>query len=67
MLTPLVLSVLASLKSTAEAAALPPTYIPSAITLDSYERLWTYQAGLPTYLGQQLRNGVPDDRLRPGR
>jgi multiple sugar transport system permease protein len=50
MLTPLVLSILASLKSTAEAAALPPTYIPGSITLDSYERLWTYQAGLPTYL-----------------
>lgn len=50
MLTPLVLSILASLKSTAEAAALPPVYVPSAITLDSYERLWTYQAGLPTYL-----------------
>ncbi len=54
MLTPLVLSVLASFKSTAEAAALPPTYIPSAITLDSYERLWTYQAGLPTYLGNSF-------------
>ena len=54
MLTPLVLSILASLKSTAEAAALPPTYIPSAITLDSYERLWTYQAGLPTYLGNSF-------------
>ena len=50
MLTPLVLSILASVKSTAEAAALPPVYVPSAITLDSYERLWTYQAGLPTYL-----------------
>ena len=50
MLTPLVLSILASVKSTAEAAALPPVYIPSAITLDSYERLWSYQAGLPTYL-----------------
>ena len=50
MLTPLVLSILASFKSTAEAAALPPVYVPSAITLDSYERLWTYQAGLPTYL-----------------
>ena len=54
MLTPLVLSILASFKSTAEAAALPPTYIPSAITLDSYERLWTYQAGLPTYLGNSF-------------
>jgi multiple sugar transport system permease protein len=50
MLTPLVLSILASVKSTAEAAAAPPVYLPSAITLDSYERLWTYQAGLPTYL-----------------
>jgi len=54
MLTPLVLSILASFKSTAEAAALPPTYVPSAITLDSYERLWTYQAGLPTYLGNSF-------------
>jgi multiple sugar transport system permease protein len=54
MLMPLVLSILASFKSTAEAAALPPTYVPSAITLDSYERLWTYQAGLPTYLGNSF-------------
>jgi multiple sugar transport system permease protein len=54
MLMPLVLSILASFKSTAEAAALPPTYIPSAITLDSYERLWTYQAGLPTYLANSF-------------
>jgi multiple sugar transport system permease protein len=50
MLTPLVLSISASFKSTAESAALPPVYFPTAITLDSYERLWTYQAGLPTYL-----------------
>jgi multiple sugar transport system permease protein len=54
MLMPLVLSILASFKSTAEAATLPPVYIPSAITLDSYERLWTYQAGLPTYLGNSF-------------
>lgn len=54
MLAPLVLSVLASVKSTSEAAATPPTYIPGAITLDSYERLWTYQAGLPTYLANSL-------------
>lgn len=50
MLAPLVLTILASFKSTAEAAASPPTYIPGAITLDSYARLWSYQAGLPTYL-----------------
>jgi multiple sugar transport system permease protein len=51
MLLPLVASVLASLKSTVEAAAVPPTYFPHALSLDSYERLWNYQAGLATYLG----------------
>jgi multiple sugar transport system permease protein len=54
MVLPLALSILASVKSTAEAAALPPTYIPSAITLDSYQRLWTYQAGLLAYAGNSL-------------
>jgi multiple sugar transport system permease protein len=54
MLMPIVLTILASFKSTAEAAASPPVYLPTAITLDSYERLWTYQAGLPTYLGNSL-------------
>lgn len=54
MLMPLVLSILASVKSTQEAAAAPPTYIPGAITLDSYQRLWTYQAGLPTYLANSF-------------
>jgi multiple sugar transport system permease protein len=51
MLLPLLASVLASLKTTMEAAAVPPTYFPHALSLDSYERLWNYQAGLPTYLG----------------
>jgi multiple sugar transport system permease protein len=50
MLLPIILSVLASLKTTQEAAALPPTYLPSTISLDSYERLWSYQHGLPQYL-----------------
>jgi multiple sugar transport system permease protein len=54
MLMPIVLTILASFKSTAEAAASPPVYLPTAITLDSYERLWNYQAGLPTYLGNSL-------------
>jgi multiple sugar transport system permease protein len=51
MLLPLLASVLASLKTTTEAAAVPPTYIPHAFSLDSYERLWNFQAGLLTYLG----------------
>lgn len=54
MVLPLAMSIFASVKSTAEAAALPPTYLPSAITLDSYQRLWTYQAGLLTYAGNSF-------------
>jgi multiple sugar transport system permease protein len=54
MLLPLVASVLASLKSTQEAAAVPPTYIPHGLSLDSYERLWNYQAGLPVYFSNSL-------------
>jgi multiple sugar transport system permease protein len=50
MLAPLVLSVAASLKSTAEAAAIPPTYFPHELSLDSYAKLWGYQDGLPTHL-----------------
>src|SRR5688500_10114007 len=51
ILLPLSASVLASLKSTAEAAAVPPTYLPHGLSLDSYMRLWEFQAGVLTYLG----------------
>lgn len=54
MVLPVVLSVLASLKTTAEAAAVPPTYVPRELSLDSYVRLWDYQAGLPNYLMNSL-------------
>ncbi|HEV3044314.1 MAG TPA: carbohydrate ABC transporter permease [Roseiarcus sp.] len=50
MLAPLVVSVSASLKTTQEAAAIPPTYLTHQLSLDSYERLWSYEAGLPIYL-----------------
>lgn len=50
MLAPFLLSVSASLKTTAEASAIPPTYFAHQLSLDSYHRLWSYQAGLPTYL-----------------
>jgi multiple sugar transport system permease protein len=58
MLAPLVMSVLASLKPTVEAAASPPTYVPHAVSLDSYERLWTYQEGLLAYLANSLGTAV---------
>jgi multiple sugar transport system permease protein len=54
MLLPLMASVTASVKPTADAAASPPTYLPHALSLDSYQRLWTYQQGLPTYLLNSL-------------
>jgi len=47
---PLIASLLASVKPTAEAAEAPPTYIPHGFSLDAYRRLWDYQSGLPSYL-----------------
>src|SRR5262249_44655865 len=46
----LVVSISASLKTPQEAASIPPTYLAHQISLASYQRLWSYQAGLPTYL-----------------
>jgi multiple sugar transport system permease protein len=58
MLLPLLASVLASIKSTAEAAAVPPTYFPHGLSLDSYMRLWDFQAGVLTYLGNSAGAAV---------
>jgi multiple sugar transport system permease protein len=58
MIAPLAMSVLASIKPTVEAAASPPTYLPHSLALDSYERLWSYQEGLPAYLVNSLGTAV---------
>ncbi|NMO54608.1 carbohydrate ABC transporter permease [Actinoplanes sp. TBRC 11911] len=58
MLLPLLYSVLASIKPTAEAATAPPTYLPHGVSLDSYRRLWHYQEGLLTYLGNSAGTAV---------
>ena len=58
MLLPLLASVLASVKPTAEAAQTPPTYVPHGFSLDAYRRLWEYQSGLPTYLFNSLATAV---------
>ncbi|HEV7708615.1 MAG TPA: carbohydrate ABC transporter permease [Asanoa sp.] len=58
MLMPLLVSVLASVKPTQEAAATPPTWVPDQLRLDSYHRLWEYQQGLPTYLFNSLATAV---------
>jgi multiple sugar transport system permease protein len=54
VLMPLVVSVLASVKSPGESAAVPPTYIPQTFSLESYQRLWEFQSGLLTYVGNSL-------------
>ena len=54
MITPIVLSVAASLKTTQEAAAVPPTYFPSELSQDNYEKLWNYGSGLPGYLANSV-------------
>lgn len=54
MVLPVVASVLASVKPTAEAAQTPPTYVPHGLSLDAYQRLWEYQSGLPTYVVNSL-------------
>jgi multiple sugar transport system permease protein len=50
MLAPLVFTIAASFKSKIEQAAVPPTYFPHALSLDSYAKLWSYQDGLLVYL-----------------
>ncbi|MEX1181261.1 MAG: carbohydrate ABC transporter permease [Cucumibacter sp.] len=51
MVAPLVFSIMASVKTKEEANLVPPHYFAQTFSLESYERLWSYQAGLLTYLG----------------
>lgn len=54
MLMPIVLSFLASIKPSAEARQSPPTYLPSALSLENYQKIVDFQAGLWTYVGNSL-------------
>src|SRR5690349_22263009 len=58
MLAPLVLTVLASFKSTIEQASIPPTYFTHAISLDSYTKLWNYQDGLLRYVSNSAVTAI---------
>ena len=49
-LFPIVYSTLTSVKPSKEASAVPPTYLPSAISLDNYVQLNQYGAGVFTYV-----------------
>jgi multiple sugar transport system permease protein len=46
--SPLLAVLLGSLKTPAEAAAVPPTYLPEEVTFEHYTRLWEASAGVGT-------------------
>lgn len=50
MLAPLAASFLSSIKTRASASATPPTYLPEAVSIENYLRVYEFQAGLPSYL-----------------
>jgi len=54
MLSPLVLSFLASIKTRADASSVPPSYLPHSFSLESYQNILNYQAGLWTYVGNSV-------------
>lgn len=50
MLMPLVMSILASFRPLAETSAVPPSYLPSALSLENYQKVANYQQGVWTYV-----------------
>ena len=50
MVWPLAMSLFASVKSSAEAASVPPTYLPHSLSLDNYREIAGYHAGLWSYV-----------------
>ena len=54
MLAPIALSFLASIKTAADAAAVPPHYLPQALSIESYQKIYHYQAGLWIYVGNSV-------------
>jgi multiple sugar transport system permease protein len=54
MLFPIVVSFLASIKTSSAAMSTPPTYLPTELSLQSYLHIYNYQAGLLTYLRNSL-------------
>ena len=51
MAAPIVLSALASIKTAADASAIPPHYLPRALSFENYAKVIGFQAGLATYVG----------------
>jgi len=54
MLAPIAMSLLASIKTTADAVAVPPHYLPQALSIENYQKIYNYQAGLWVYVGNSV-------------
>ena len=54
MLSPLILSFLASIKTPTDASAVPPHYLPGEISFESYKTVLGFGAGLTTYVANSL-------------
>ena len=54
MLAPIVLSFFASIKSPAESSQAPPNYLPHTLSIANYDKIYHFQAGLPTYLSNSV-------------
>ena len=50
MALPLILSLLASLRPLAETSAVPPSYLPSSLSLENYNKVASYQQGIWVYV-----------------
>jgi len=51
MAAPIALSFLASIKTAADASAVPPHYLPRALSFENYAKVINFQAGLASYVG----------------
>jgi multiple sugar transport system permease protein len=54
MLAPIALSFFASIKSPAESSQVPPNYLPHSLSIANYDKIYHFQAGLPTYLSNSV-------------
>jgi multiple sugar transport system permease protein len=54
MLAPIVMSFFTSIKSPSEASQSPPNYLPHTLSIANYDKIYHFQAGLPTYLSNSI-------------
>jgi multiple sugar transport system permease protein len=50
MAAPIILSALASIKTAADASAIPPSYLPRSLSFENYAKVFQFGAGLATYV-----------------